>query len=200
MKLTHEFVLASESPRRKQLLEEAGFLITVFPLKVSENLEKNLNVQAQIQAISNRKWQAAKAQWSKTQVREALMLTADTMVVLEGQALGKPKDSTDAKETLARLSGKAHQVMTAISLGLTSSSRPIEGCRITDVFFRPISRQEIETYVASGEPLDKAGSYAIQGNGKKFVEKYVGEFDNVVGLSITLVKQILRDHSWIRDA
>lgn len=191
-----EFVLASESPRRKQLLEEAGFRIRVFPVKVSESLEKNLNIQAQIQAISTRKWQASKEAWNKTFDQPALILTADTMVVLDGQALGKPEDFDDAVRTLERLSGRAHQVMTGVSLGLSSSSLPAEEICITEVFFRPISRQEIVDYVQSGEPMDKAGSYGIQGLAKKFVDKFVGSYDNVVGLPVDLVKKLAQKNAW----
>lgn len=198
MKLNQEFVLASESPRRKQLLEAAGFKVTVFPVKVSESLEKNLNVESQIQAISLRKWQAAQRLWNSTKDHQALLLTADTMVVLEGQALGKPSDSDEAILTLARLSGRAHQVITAVTIGLTSSLKPIEAAARTEIHFRLISRQEIEEYVKTGEPLDKAGSYGIQGLGGKFVDQVDGPYDNVVGLPVDLVKKILLQECWAK--
>lgn len=191
-----EFVLASESPRRKLLLEEAGFRITVFPVKVSELLEKNLNVQAQIQAISGQKWKAAKTDWTRTKGVPALLLTADTMVVLDGQALGKPRDSDEAERVLASLSAREHEVITAVSLGLSSSSKPVEEICTTRVFFRPISRQEIQDYVRTGEPMDKAGSYGIQGLAGKFVEKIDGPFDNVVGLPVDLVRKLAQNNGW----
>ena len=196
MKPIKEFVLASESPRRKSLLEEAGFLITVFPVKVSESLEKNLTVQGQIQAISKRKFNAARVAWSRTKDQEALLLTADTMVVLDGQALGKPEDSSEAIRVLQSLSGRGHQVMTALTMGLSSSDDFFENLVTTEVIFRPITRQEIEDYVATGEPLDKAGSYGIQGGGGKFVEKFVGAYDNVVGLPVQTVVEMCRTHGW----
>lgn len=192
-----EFVLASESPRRKILLEEAGFRITVFPVKVSESLKKNLTVEDQIQAISREKWTAARDSWNRTKASPALLLTADTMVVLDGQALGKPSDSTDAIRVLSELSGREHQVITAISLGLSSSSSPKDATSTTRVFFRPISRQEIETYVATGEPMDKAGSYGIQGPAGKFVDRIEGPFDNVVGLPVDLVRELAAREGWI---
>ncbi|MFN7728285.1 MAG: Maf family protein [Bdellovibrio sp.] len=194
--LIKEFVLASESPRRKSLLEEAGFHITVFPVKVSESLEKNLTVQAQIRAISQRKFVAAKTQWNRTKGQEALLLTADTMVVHKGQALGKPEDSDDAVNTLLRLSNEAHQVMTAITLGLSSRSESFDDLVTTDVFFNLISRQQAEAYVQTGEPMDKAGSYGIQGLGRQFVEKFVGPYDNVVGLPVSAVLKICQEHGW----
>lgn len=196
MKPIKEFVLASESPRRKSLLEEAGFLITVFPVKVSESLEKNLTVQGQIQAISKRKFNAARVAWNRTKDQEALLLTADTMVVLDGQALGKPEDSSEAIRVLQSLSGRGHQVMTALTMGLSSSDDFFENLVTTQVIFRPITRQEIEDYVATGEPLDKAGSYGIQGGGGKFVEKFVGAYDNVVGLPVQTVVEMCRTHGW----
>ncbi len=199
MKLKFEFVLGSESPRRKQLLEATGFNITVFPVKVSEILEKNLNVQAQIQAISLRKWQATRDEWVRTKGPESVLLTADTMVVFAGQALGKPQDWQAAFETLSRLSGQAHQVMTAVTLGLTSSPTPLEEIVTTDVLFRLISKQEIEDYIQTGEPMDKAGSYAIQGLGGKFVEKFVGDYDNVVGLPTSLVRELIVRNGWADD-
>lgn len=191
-----QFVLASESPRRKNLLEEAGFQITVFPVKVSESLEKNLTVQEQIRSISRRKFAAAHAAWNQTKGGPALLLTADTMVVHNGQALGKPEDFSDAVETLLRLSGDAHQVMTAVTLGLSSSSESFDEVVVTDVVFNPILRQAAEEYVRTGEPMDKAGSYGIQGLGGKFVQKVVGPFDNVVGLPVSTVAKICAEQGW----
>lgn len=198
MELVHEFVLASASPRRKRLLEEAGFRITVFPIQVSENLENNLNLTGQIQGVSLRKWRAARDAWTSTMGREALLLTADTMVLLDGQALGKPRDSAEAVRTLERLSGRLHQVVTALTLGLTSSSEPVERFETTDVRFRPVSGREILDYVATGEPMDKAGSYGIQGAAGKFVEEIRGPFDNVVGLPVELVRRTLTEMNWAR--
>ena len=198
MQLSYELVLASESPRRKQLLEEAGFQFTVFPLKVSENLEKNLTVNEQIMAISEQKWRAASQLWNQTKGREVLVLAADTMVVFAGQALGKPRDSADAVETLSTLSGHPHQVITALTLGLSRSPAPVKDFQITQVFFRLLLRHEILEYVQTGEPFDKAGSYAIQGLGGAFVQNIQGDFDNVVGLPMTLLKKLLREQNWLR--
>lgn len=196
MHVIKKFVLASESPRRQKLLFEAGFLITVFPVKVSETLKKNLTAQEQIQVIAHEKFLAARHKWNQTNGQQALILTADTMVVLDGQALGKPADSADAINTLLRLSGHEHQVITAVCLGLSDSTFTIEKTQTTSVFFRLISRQEAAEYVATGEPMDKAGSYAIQGIGSKFVDTWSGDFDNVVGLPVNLVKEICKSQNW----
>lgn len=197
MHVIKKFVLASESPRRQKLLLEAGFLITVFPVKVSETLKKNLTVEQQIQAIAHEKFLAAQREWNQTNGQQSLILTADTMVVLDSQPLGKPIDSDDAIETLLKLSGREHQVITAVCLGLSDSDFTVKKTQSTSVFFRPISRQEAAEYVSTGEPMDKAGSYAIQGIGKKFVNSWAGDFDNVVGLPINLVKEICKSQNWL---
>lgn len=190
-KLTHEIILASESPRRKELLEKAGFQFTVFPIKVSEKLRKNLNVEDQILAISEEKSEAAVQTLSQTKSTPYLLLTADTMVVLNGKALGKPIDKTNAEEILNSLSGQKHEVKTAITLYESSSKKRVSSITTTEVFFRSISRQEILDYISTGEPMDKAGAYAIQGLGGKFVEKYFGPLDNVIGLPMEEFKKIL---------
>ena len=194
-------VLASESPRRKTLLEEAGFSFQVFPVKVSENLEKNLNVDDQIKAIARRKADRAFESYKHLKSGDFLILTADTMVVLDGKHLGKPADSTEARSMLMQLSGKKHQVKTAVCLvegrkkqdGIVKLLVDLE---TTDVFFKTLSEKEIQDYIATGEPMGKAGSYGIQGLGGKFVEKIVGSYDNVVGLPIDLLKKMLKAGAW----
>lgn len=190
------FVLASESPRRKQLLEDAGFAFTVFPIKVSEILQKNLNAEDQIIQISEKKWRQAQSAWNAQNLDESLILTADTMVVLNHNALGKPENELDAQSMLENLAGNVHFVITAISLGKSNSEKPVTRSTSTEVWFRPISRQEIQDYILTKEPMDKAGSYAIQGLGKKFVEKYVGPYDNVVGLPVETLRKIAQENGW----
>jgi septum formation protein len=197
-RLPHEFILASESPRRKMLLEEAGFSITVFPIKVSEKLEKNLNPDAQILHIAERKNKAAVEELNRLKSKDFLLLTADTMVVLDGEPLGKPHDEKHAEALLTRLSGRFHEVKTAICLYESSTQKRISQIETTQVFFRAISLNEIREYIASGEPMDKAGAYAIQGLGRNFVEKFDGDFDNVVGLPMNLLKKILIENGWMK--
>jgi septum formation protein len=192
-----QFFLASESPRRKKILEEAGFQFTVLPIKVSEKIEKNLNPDALILLIATRKMMAAKLLINSMNVLDFLVLTADTMVVLEGEPLGKPENTQDAITTLTRLSGRTHQVKTAVCLADSRSGEVFEAMDTTTVHFRPISRQEILDYVATEEPMDKAGSYAIQGLGKKFVTEIHGAYDNVVGLPLQVVLRLL--HACGRD-
>lgn len=200
----HNLILASESPRRKSLLEEAGFLFRVFSVKVSENIEKNLNSEAEIneeiQRIARTKAQAVFEAYNPLESGDYLILSADTMVIYGHRPLGKPKSSTEAEEFLSLLSNKTHQVKTAICL-LTArfenetwtKFQMTEKIETTSVTFRPILRQEILDYIATGEPMDKAGAYAIQGIGKKFVSRFSGDYDSVVGLPVELFSKTLKE-------
>jgi septum formation protein len=180
------------------LLEDAGFRIMVFPIKVSEKLEKNLNPDEQIIAIAVRKSLAAENELKSLKSKDFLLLTADTMVVLDDQPLGKPADKKEAELMLTRLSGRSHEVKTAVCLYESSTQRRISQIETTRVFFRKIAPQEILDYIATGEPMDKAGSYAIQGLGGKFVQKFEGDYNNVVGLPMDLVKKILQENEWMK--
>lgn len=194
----HELILASASPRRKQLLEETGFKLTVFPIKVSEKLKKNLNLEDQIKDLAERKMQYACKHFKPLKSQDYLMITADTMVTLDAQALGKPENKSDAEQMLTRLSGRSHIVKTAICVYESISEKYFCEIDSTEVHFRPISRQEILDYIESGEPMDKAGAYAIQGQGGSFVQKYNGAYDNVVGFPRELFKKILIENNWLK--
>ena len=192
----HQLVLASESPRRKQLLEEAGFSFSVFPVKVSEYLEKNLNTDAAIIAIAKEKAEAAMQTYKPLNLHNYLILAADTLVILGDQILGKPKNSTEAQQMLSMLSGQEHQVKTAIYLIESSTKKVSFGIETTKVKFKKINLEEIQSYIETGEPFGKAGSYAIQGIAKKFVDSTNGPYDNVVGLPIDLLKKLLAENNW----
>lgn len=194
-------ILASESPRRKDLLARAGFFFHVFSVKVSENLEKNLTVDEQILLIARRKAEASHRVYKSLNKQSFLILAADTMVILDGEPLGKPRDEEEAFQFLRRLSGRSHEVKTAVVLveGPDDSEGNLkmrQGVETTQVYFRPLSDREIREYIASGEPMDKAGAYGIQGLGGNFVEKFIGAYDNVVGLPVELVRRLLRDGQW----
>jgi septum formation protein len=194
-----QLILASESPRRKDLLLKAGFSFHVFSVKVSESLEKNLTVDEQILKIAERKALASLQAYKPLKDEEFLILAADTMVILDGVPLGKPEDHKQALQYLGLLSGRSHLVKTAVvfmdgsSRDRLNSRRAVE---TTEVIFRPLSEQEMTEYVDSGEPMDKAGAYGIQGAAGNFVEKIKGPFDNVVGLPIDLVKRLLKEGGW----
>jgi len=191
----YQLILASESPRRKDLLQKAGFFFHVFSVKVSESLEKNLTVDEQILNIARRKAEASLKAYKPLRKEDFLVLAADTMVIVDGEPLGKPLDEGQAFDYLTLLSGRSHQVKTAVVLK-DLKMRQFEGIQTTDVTFRHLSEREIEEYILSGEPMDKAGAYGIQGLAGQFVSKITGSFDNVVGLPVDLVKKLLNDGGW----
>ena len=202
MSISRTLILASESPRRKDLLARAGFFFHVFSVKVSESLEKNLTVDEQILAIAKRKVEAAWRVYKSLKNEPFLMIAADTMVVLEGEPLGKPQNEEQAFEFLSRLSGRVHQVKTAVILvegpeGTEENLNMRQWVETTQVHFRPLSEREILEYISTGEPMDKAGAYGIQGQGGTFVEKFVGAYDNVVGLPIEVVKRLIKEGGWV---
>ncbi len=184
-------ILASESPRRKQLLSEAGFSFDVVPVKVSEIPNKNLNVNDQILDIARRKASAALPLLKSSRQDAFIVLCADTEVIFNGAPLGKPADRQDAYRILKLLSGKYHEVITAVCLVESSTGKEVSQTETTKIYFRQLTDDEIWTYIDTGEPMDKAGAYGIQGQGGKFIERFDSPFDNVVGLPIDLVKNLL---------
>lgn len=193
----YQIILASESPRRRQLLSEAGFSFNVVPVKVSEIPDKNLNINAQILDIAARKARAAFAQlMSSVQDSNSqpfIVISADTEVIHDDRPMGKPESPEDACRMLRLLSGKPHDVKTAVVMIESVGSKVLSRIETTQVYFRNLSEKEILDYVATGEPMDKAGAYGIQGQGRVLVEKFVGPFDNVVGLPVQLVKTMLQE-------
>jgi septum formation protein len=184
-------ILASESPRRRDLLGQAGFIFEVVSLKVSEIPDKNLNVNDQILDIARRKARAAIAKLKSIRNDHFRVLSADTEVIWNGETLGKPQNKDDAYRMLKLLSGQTHQVMTAVCLIDSKSDQEISQIETTQIQFKSISDQEIWDYIATGEPMDKAGAYGIQGLGGKFVADFIGPYDNVVGLPVETVRKIL---------
>lgn len=196
----HRLFLASASPRRRELLARAGLRFTVYPLKVSEIPDENLNAEAQILDIAGRKMRAAyaelSAELSSGKIRPFVVLAADTEVILDGAPLGKPSSDEDAVRTLTRLSGRVHDVITAVCMIDSSLGKPLSLIETTKVFFRTLSEKKIRDYVATGEAADKAGSYGIQGKGGALIERIEGDFDNVVGLPVKSVMKMIADHGW----
>lgn len=176
-------VLASGSPRRKELLEEMGLEFTVFTADFNEATVKLDKPEEGVQKLAAGKAIAALKKW-KTEKREpgALFLGADTIVVLDGVPMGKPISEADAFATLKRLSGQKHQVYTGVAFVTETSVRTF--FVKTDVYFYDLTDDEIYAYIATGEPMDKAGSYGIQGQGRLLVKKIDGDYFNVVGLPV----------------
>jgi len=185
-------ILASGSPRRREILTEAGIVFTVDAADVAEILQPNEPPLHFARRLAREKALAVADRHLKE-----FILAADTIVVIDHHILGKPSDSADATRMLRLLSARTHDVITAVCLVPPKSSRlPFPDVRhaTTRVAMRAISDAEIAAYIASGEPQDKAGAYAIQGGAAPFVEKYDGEYSNVVGLPLKLVQAMLREH------
>ena len=188
-----ELVLASQSPRRRLLLMAHGYNFTVVPLQISEIPDENLNLQRRIERLALDKVEACiKLRRRLGQSSNAVILTADTVVALDGQVLGKPQSDGDAHAMLKALSGRSHQVLSAVALHDEVTGETICDHEVSRVYFHPLNSRQISDYVASGEGRDKAGSYGIQGRAAEFVERFEGSFDNVVGLPMALVERMIR--------
>ena len=171
-------VLASASPRRRELLENAGVAFIVRPVDMDETAQPDESAETYVKRLAESK---ARAAWNPGD----LCLGADTAVVIASEILGKPSGAAEAREMLAKLSGGAHEVLTGYCL--FDGKDCVSGVETTKVFFRKLSPDEINTYAASGEPLDKAGAYGIQGLASRFVERIEGCYFNVVGLPVSRV-------------
>ena len=182
-------VLASKSPRRKELL---GRLIPEFEIEVDDSEEvMDMSVPPE-EAVKRLAVKKAENVAKKIQ-KDALIISADTTVFIDGEILGKPKDEKNAKEMLRCLSGREHYVSTGICVYDTKSGKLVSDFERTAVRFRYISDDEIEGYIKSGEPMDKAGAYGIQNLGALFVEGIKGDYFNVVGLPLFKLGRLLKD-------
>lgn len=190
-----KIVLASQSPRRAEILKKAGYYFVSFPVFISEIPNENLSLDEQIIDIAKRKALACLDQCPDKNPGN-IILASDTMVCLGNLAIGKPENEQDAFNTLKKLSGKMHEVKTAIILLDQSTHELVSHIETSQVFFKNLSDQDIWDYIKTGEPIDKAGSYAIQGLGGKFVEKFVGDYNNVVGLPLTALEKIFAEQNW----
>lgn len=211
-----ELILASSSPRRQELLREIGIPFQVHAANINEDQFADEAPIAYALRLAREKAQVVSKQYPQSYV-----LGADTIVVTDGEVLGKPQDHADAARMLRRLSGRSHEVTTAVSLitpNIAAPNTPSPGkaapktltsetaapnlaaqgtlvetrACTTKVYFREIAEAEIQQYVAGGEPMDKAGAYAIQGGASRWTDRIEGEFSNVVGLPLSLVTEMLR--------
>jgi len=188
-------VLASASPRRRELLSQAGFSFEVHPTQIPEDPIPGENPVAYVTRLAREKAEAVYAEITKAAASEqrasaALqVLGADTTVTLDDQILGKPADSADAARMLRLLSGRSHRVITGVAL-VTANSTEVAS-ETTTVQFLALSDEEIAAYIATGEPMDKAGAYAIQGHAARWIPRIDGDYFNVVGLPIALVSALL---------
>jgi septum formation protein len=178
-------ILASASPRRRELLDQIGITYEIRPVHLDESPRSNEAPNEYVRRIAAEKSAACQALVGPTGLP---VLAADTAVVLGGRIMGKPKDKEDAVMMLRRLSGKTHQVYSAVSL---RGAQHGEALSVTDVTFRELSEREILAYWNTAEPADKAGSYAIQGLGSVFVQSIEGSFSGVVGLPLFETAELL---------
>lgn len=177
-------VLASQSPRRRQLLANAGIECIVRPSGIEEAPESGETPEAYVRRLALDKARAVEASPAE------YVLAADTIVVIDGHILEKPASVEDAARMIGMLSGQVHSVMTGVCL--RHDRRELAAVETTLVSFLPLSRTEIDAYAASGEPMDKAGAYAIQGLASKFIDRVDGCYFNVVGLPVSRVYRMLR--------
>ncbi len=176
-------ILASQSPRRRELMGLFGLPFEVRTKEIDETLE-TLPVSQAVASLSRRKAEAI------SRSPEDIVVAADTVVVLEETVLGKPRDEADARQMLRSLSGKRHQVMTGLTV--LQGEKYVSCTEVTEVTFAELSDRQIDDYIRTGEPMDKAGSYGIQGKAALFVEGISGDYYNVVGLPVCRLGGILR--------
>ena len=191
-----QLVLASGSPRRRELLENLGieFRLELPADDAEKPLPRHLPL-ARLQQLLPQVSEGKGLDVARRCPAGQLIIAADTVVYAHGQVMGKPTGRNGAREHLQRLSGKKHRVLSSVSLVWSDDLRVVSAVEVTEVRFRMLSSAEIDTYIATGEPLDKAGSYGIQGWGGLLVESIRGRFDNVVGFPMVTLEQLLETHN-----
>jgi septum formation protein len=186
--VTEKLVLASASPRRKELLEQMGVEFDVLPVSMDESMRPAEGVLEHVQRLAIEKARLGYAQLSP-QGNDLAVLGADTVVEIDGEVLGKPENSRQAAEFLARLSGKTHKVHTAVAI--VTAEGEFTALNSSEVEFAQITETQINAYIETGEPMDKAGAYAIQGLAARFVVNLNGSYSGVMGLPIYETDQLL---------
>lgn len=180
-----QLILASQSPRRKALMELFHIPFAIRVADIDESMDLSQPPSREVARVSQLKAEAVRQDSAEA------VVAADTIVVCDGQVLGKPKDEADAFRMLRLLSGKSHQVMTGMTV---LKGEQITVCtEVTDIHFRPLTDGEILSYIRTGEPMDKAGAYGIQGGAALFVDWIRGDYYNVMGLPVCRLGQILRE-------
>lgn len=192
--------LASQSPRRRELLQQIGVSFQVIDADVTEVPRKHESPSDYVQRLAREKAEAGLASIKRLELELKPVLGADTIVVINNEILEKPRDAAQSAAMLRKLAGATHQVMTAVAM-LTPDQQRIK-LSVTDVVFRPLTEQDIAAYWETGEPCDKAGGYAIQGLGAVFVQQIRGSYTGVVGLPIDQTIILLQEFSvpwWHRE-
>jgi septum formation protein len=190
-----KLILASTSPRRAEILRDAGFSFSVVAAAVDETSLPGESPNALVQRLADAKAELAAAR----AVGPAIILAADTVVTLEGHIFGKPRSSDDARHMLEALSGRTHAVVTGVTLIRLPDAERRSFVESTLVHFAQLSSEEVRRYLATGEPHDKAGAYAIQGRAGRYIPRIEGDYFNVVGLPLARVTQGLAELGWSAD-
>lgn len=200
--MSNSFIyLASQSPRRQELLKQICIRFEMLLPDVDEDAEgietplSHENARAYVERVTLAKSSLALARWKRRGLPWAPILCADTTVSLpnsiSGEILGKPSDAAQAMDILSMLSGKTHEVLTALAITANPDEAPIHTTQISEVQFAPLSTQQIEAYIASGEPFGKAGAYGIQGLGAAFISSIRGSYSGIMGLPVYETVQLL---------
>lgn len=179
-------ILASKSPRRKELLKQLGYDFRVETLDSNEEFNKELSVYEAIQEVAKDKMITIHEKYY-----DEIVIGADTIIYFENSIIGKPKNYDDAFNTLKRLSGKKHEVISGVCVAYKNNIKQFY--EVSEVYFNKLSDEEIIAYLNTNEYCDKAGSYAIQGKGKKLVKELKGSYNNVVGLPIERLKKVIEN-------
>ena len=187
--MNKKIVLASASPRRNDLLKTMGLEFEIIPSQVEENIEDEI---FSVELIENLAFEKAQDVAGKINF-PSIVIGSDTVVVINNKILGKPKDKDDASNMLKMLSGNTHQVISAIAVIDTETGKALKDSVISDVTFKQLSDEEINAYIESGEPMDKAGAYAIQGLAGMFVKSINGCYSNIVGISVFRLAEMLKE-------
>jgi len=177
-------ILASGSPRRRELLTRMGYTFEIIVPDVDENVSGHAR---EVVGILSRR----KAEAIANNEDHGIVIASDTLVSLSGEALGKPHDEADAHRMLRMLSGQTHEVFTGVTIIDAASGKSETQVVRTGVIFRDLSDEEIQAYISTGEPMDKAGAYAIQGGAHGFVEGFEGSYENVIGFPVDEIREML---------
>lgn len=190
MKGGSQLILASTSPRRQQLVGLLGLPFEILAKPVNEEVEPGLSPEQVVCELALRKARAVLEE-VKEKRRGAIIIGADTIVVLEGRILGKPKDEEEAFQMLSALQGRTHQVYSGVACLDSATEKKVVDFCLTEVTIKPLTEEKIKRYIETKEPLDKAGGYGIQGYGALIVERINGDYFNVVGLPLSLLSEML---------
>jgi len=193
-----KLILASSSPRRAEVLRNAGIAFEVCAAQIDEARHPGEDARTMVARLAEAKARAAAAQAGSSE-RGSIVMGADTAVELDCEIFGKPRNAAHAGEMLAAISGRTHRVVTGIFLLRLPDGATRSAVESTSVTFATLGRDEIETYVATGEPMDKAGAYAIQGRAGRYIPRIEGCYFNVVGLPLARLRALLRELAWRDD-